>query len=316
MKSNTVKVIYICDACGYSSAKWLGKCPQCEAWDSFTEQYAPNTSGRRKIQKGKKSSAVTLSEVQTEGFRRQETGFDELDRVLGGGLVPGSVNLLGGEPGIGKSTILLQTAGNLSNSGIKTIYITGEESSVQIKSRAERLGVNGDKIIVGTETNIHQVLHEIETAGPSLAILDSIQTVYDPDLGSFPGTIGQIRETTAACIEYAKRTGTIFILSGHITKDGSIAGPKVLEHMVDTVLYFEGDKDFLYRIIRGVKNRFGPAGEIGVFEMRTEGLLEVKDPSGIFLSESLDGSGSIVTPMMEGSRPCLIDVNDKVVPPR
>jgi len=314
MKSSGQKVVYVCEGCGFSSPKWLGKCPQCGQWSSFAEQFARHESKGSRHSNKQKTLPISLDDITTEHFVRIDSGFDELNRVLGGGLATGSVNLLGGEPGIGKSTILLQIAGNISKSDFKSLYVTGEESEVQIRNRAERLGVLGNKVLITIETEVRDIIRTIEASEPALVIIDSIQTVYDPELGSFPGTIGQIRESTAAFIEYAKRTGVIFILAGHITKDGSIAGPKLLEHMVDTVLYFEGDRDFLYRIIRGVKNRFGPEGEIGVFEMKPSGLIEVRDPSGIFLSGTLEGSGSIVTPMMEGSRPFLIEVQGLVVP--
>ncbi|MCP4632548.1 MAG: DNA repair protein RadA [candidate division Zixibacteria bacterium] len=314
MASKTKKTIYICEKCGYESPKWLGKCPQCDEWDTFSEQLAPSKFRSSKTSLRLKSAAIPLPDIRSESFIRVDTGFVEFNRVLGGGLAPGSINLLGGEPGIGKSTILLQIAGKISDSGYSTVYISGEESEIQIKNRAERLGIDGTEIIISTETNIHEIIGIIKSTKPALTIIDSVQTVYDPDLGSFPGTISQIRESTALCTDYAKKSGTSFVLSGHITKDGSIAGPKLLEHMVDTVLYFEGDKDFLYRIIRGVKNRFGPAGEIGVFEMMNTGLVEIADPSGIFLSDTQNSSGSIVTPMMEGSRPFLVEVQALAVP--
>ncbi|MBD3168412.1 MAG: DNA repair protein RadA [candidate division Zixibacteria bacterium] len=314
MTRKSAKTVFECESCGYRSPKWLGKCPSCGGWDTFTEQKALSEGpSRLKIASGK-SFVEPLSEIRTEGYLRQKTGFSELDRTLGGGMVPGSVNLIGGEPGIGKSTILLQIAGNLSLNNITTFYVTGEESKAQIKSRADRLKISQESISITTETDISTVLGEIDRAKPTLVVIDSIQTMYEPEIGSYPGTVGQIRESAAACIEYAKKNDTIFILSGHITKEGVIAGPKVLEHMVDTVLYFEGDKDFLYRIIRGVKNRFGAAGEIGVFEMRSDGLAEVEDPSGVFLSSDEERTGSVVMPMMEGSRPFLIEVQALAVP--
>ncbi len=279
----------------------------------MAEQLAGDRSRRSAISADKRIDAVSLSEIGSEDFRKFSSGYGELDRVLGGGFAHGSVNLIGGEPGIGKSTLLLQVAQNLSNLDSKVLYVTGEESTVQVKNRADRLGINDSSILIATETNIYDITDYITGLKPTLVLIDSIQTIYNPDIGGYPGTVGQIRECTASFIEYAKKTGTIFILAGHITKEGNIAGPKLLEHMVDSVLYFEGDRDFLFRIIRGVKNRFGPAGEIGIFEMKSRGLVEVRDPSGIFLSDSTMGSGSVISPMMEGSRPFLIEVQGLVV---
>ncbi len=310
------KYEYICRNCGYSSPKWLGKCPQCGEWDSFDRQNVIIKPKRfaDKLNDNSATSLTPLPDINLEGFRRIDVGFEELNRVLGGGLVPCSVNLLGGEPGIGKSTILLQIAGYISQTGGRVIYITGEESAIQIKNRAERLKIDSRELLIGTETDIKEIIRKIDKINPTISIIDSIQAVYDQEVGGFPGTVGQIRESTAACIDYAKKTDTSFILAGHITKDGTIAGPKLLEHLVDTVLYFEGDKDYLYRIIRGVKNRFGPAGEIGVFEMRSGGLREVKNPSAIFLGEYLEQTGSVITPIMEGSRPFLIEVQALAAP--
>jgi DNA repair protein RadA/Sms len=303
---------YVCQNCSYSSLRWLGKCPECGQWNTFAEEISQ--SDKWKNFKNTKAGADVklanlskISGIEAENEKRIKTGIEELDRVLGGGIVPGSVILIGGDPGIGKSTLMMQVSDKIKNKTL--LYVSGEESAKQIKLRCSRLGIDKDDFYVLTETNLEIITAVIDKIKPEIVIIDSIQTVYISDLDSAPGTISQLRESAAALINLAKFGNTTFFLVGHITKEGFIAGPKVLEHMVDTVLQFEGERTHSYRILRAVKNRFGSTNEIGIFEMRAEGLTEVKNPSEIFLAERGRGaSGSVVSASMEGTRPILIEV--------
>ncbi len=303
-----------CQACGYVSPKWLGKCPDCAAWNSFSEErLTPKTL---KSTRGSAASQVQpLSSVTGGREQRSPLGIKELDRVLGGGLVKGALILIGGDPGIGKSTLLIQAAARLSESGGTVLYVSGEESPEQIKLRAERLSVDSDAIMLFPETVVETVIETARELKPSALIVDSIQTVYTEELPSAPGSVGQIRESAGKLMAFAKRADLPVFLIGHVTKEGAIAGPRVLEHMVDTVLYFEGDRGHPYRILRTVKNRFGSTNEIGVFQMTDRGLEEIENPSELFLSERpLDVSGSAVIASMEGTRPLLIEIQALVSP--
>lgn len=313
MKRSKATVIFVCQNCGTNSPRWVGKCPACEQWNTYVEEIAPKEKPNPIIKS--KSKPVLINEITTADENRLRTGINEMDRVLGGGLISGSTVLIGGDPGIGKSTLALQIFGKYSENGVKLLYITGEESSNQIRIRSKRLQVNGDNLYVVTETNIESIFNHIENNSPGIVVIDSIQTIYSADLPSAPGTVGQIRECTAKIIQYAKHNTVSFFLIGHVTKEGSIAGPKVLEHLVDTVLYFEGGKSHPFRILRAVKNRYGSTNEIGVFEMTNDGLQEVSNPSEIFLSERpMGSSGSIVTPSIEGTRPILVEIQALVSP--
>jgi DNA repair protein RadA/Sms len=302
----------VCAQCGYETYKWLGRCPECEEWNTLIEEIRPagKTGSPASV---RVTPAVPLTEVDESATTRLVTGIRELDRVLGGGLVPGSLILLGGDPGIGKSTLLLQLAHHLAEQGKTALYLSAEESLSQIRLRSIRLGINnGEILLVNTPdlTNFETYLEEIH---PEVVIIDSIQTVYIDGLSSLPGSVSQLRECTAKLNALAKKTGTAFFLVGHVTKDGALAGPKVLEHMVDVVIYFEGEKNYQFRILRAVKNRFGSTDEIGLLEMSGQGLIEVEDPSGIFLdAHESKVSGSSVVVSFEGSRALLIEVQTLV----
>lgn len=304
-KSNTK---YVCQSCGYVSPRWIGKCPNCNEWNTFVEEApVPASIARKSGGVSSKLNPIPLSEVDTITDVRFPTGIAEFDRVLGGGIVSGSVILLGGDPGIGKSTLMLQVALHLKKKVI--LYVTGEESPKQVKLRAERLGNISDTIQLLAETNLEIVADIIERATPDLVIVDSIQTLFHPNLESAPGSVGQVRESTALLTRIAKTKHVPIILIGHVTKEGVIAGPRVIEHMVDTVLQFEGERHYAYRILRGIKNRFGSTNEIGIFEMHDTGLCEVLNPSEVFLSERTYGaSGATIVASMEGTRPILIEV--------
>lgn len=304
--------IFFCQNCGYESSKWMGQCPGCREWNTFAEEpvsakKAPRSSGRnggRTDPKPQLLSQITLDEQQ-----RISSGIAELDRVLGGGIVPGSLVLVGGDPGIGKSTLLLQVCHNLVKNQVKVLYISGEESAQQIKLRAQRLGDFKDDLMILCETNLEVIQTVLEKTKPDIVVIDSIQTMYNEDVSSAPGSVSQVRESTGVFMQIAKGMGISVFLVGHVTKEGVVAGPRVLEHMVDTVLYFEGDRQAAYRILRGVKNRFGSTNEIGVFEMRDTGLVEVKNPSEYMLSgKPENASGSVVACSMEGTRPVLIEI--------
>ena len=331
MAGNKKKTAFFCQECGFESAKWTGQCPSCKAWNSMVEEPVRITAGGRGAGGAKGSSPsrspgfmlgadsrvarpVSLSSVKEAEEARFSTGFGELDRVLGGGAVAGSLVLVGGDPGIGKSTILLQTCCNMARGGLSVLYISGEESLRQIKLRASRVGGAPETLRFLCETNLETITDIIVHEKPQVVVIDSIQTMYSEEVASAPGSVSQVRETTAVLLRLAKETGITFFIVGHVTKEGTVAGPRVLEHMVDTVLYFEGDRYASYRILRGVKNRFGSTNEIGVFEMRREGLQEVLNPSEYMLSgRPLGASGSVVTCSMEGTRPMLTEVQALVV---
>ena len=306
------KQIFFCKECGYESAKWQGQCPGCRAWNTFVEEVVDKKSaGTLAKQKATASEAkvLPLSQIEMTYDKRVSTDMKELDRVLGGGIVQGSMVLVGGDPGIGKSTLLLQVCRNLSEHNIKVLYISGEESLQQIKIRAERIGNFGDSLKLLCETNLDTIKAVIDREKPQIVVIDSIQTMFNEEVSSAPGSVSQVRESTGVLMQIAKGMGISIFIVGHVTKEGVVAGPRVLEHMVDTVLYFEGDRHAAYRILRGVKNRFGSTNEIGVFEMRQDGLVEVENPSEYMLSGKPEGaSGSVVACSMEGTRPILLEV--------
>jgi DNA repair protein RadA/Sms len=311
------KTHFVCQACGYQAPKWLGKCPGCQEWNTLVEERVIDEKAPERDLFGFESEAVpiSLSEIIGEERGRFQIGIEEFDRVLGGGIVFGSVILVGGDPGIGKSTLLLQMMNRLASTGRKVLYISGEESLQQTKMRADRLGISSEHLLVVSETSLEKILQDIQTLRPSTAVVDSIQTIYSSELPSMPGSIGQVREASSRLLYLAKHLSIPIFLVGHVTKEGSIAGPKVLEHMVDTVLYIEGEATHAFRILRAVKNRFGSTNEIGVFEMKDSGLAEVVSPSEFFLSErTRTTSGSVVMPSLEGSRPILIELQALVVP--
>jgi len=310
-----IKTAFFCQNCGHQSPKWLGKCPSCDEWNRFAEEEirAIDPAGPAGIQFNE--APLPIDEIVADEKERMTTGIAEMDRVLGGGIVNGSVTLVGGDPGIGKSTLLLQVVNNMAEKDLKILYISGEESAKQIKLRGIRLGASSKNLLVLVEIDLDIIVKHIKEISPRAVVIDSIQTMYSPVLTSAPGSVGQVRESSARLILLAKKTGIPIFLVGHVTKDGSIAGPKVLEHMVDTVLYFEGDSSHAYRIIRAMKNRFGPTNEIGVFEMRSNGLIEVANPSAFFLTERPEGApGSVVVPSIEGTRPILIEIQALVNP--
>ncbi len=309
--------IFYCQECGYESAKWMGQCPGCHTWNSFVEEpvrrapakTAGAPGGSLAGQPAAAGKPHSLSEISLEKESRILTGIEELDRVLGGGIVPGSLVLVGGDPGIGKSTLLLQMCRLLADSGRKVLYISGEESLQQIKMRAQRIGEFSDSLRLLCETRLRDIEDTIAREQPEIVIIDSIQTMYQEEVSAAPGSVSQVRESTGVFLRIAKGYGVSVFIVGHVTKEGTVAGPRVLEHMVDSVLYFEGDRHASYRILRGVKNRFGSTNEIGVFEMRQEGLHEVKNPSEFMLNGKPQGaSGSVVSCSMEGTRPILVEI--------
>lgn len=310
------KTVFTCQSCGYQAAKWLGRCTECGSWGSLVEESSAPAASNRPAwgASGVSAKPVLLHEVQHEEQSRRLTGIAELDRVLGGGVVAGSLVLLGGDPGIGKSTLLLAALDRLSRDR-PALYVTGEESLAQTKLRAERLEVKSEQLHLYAETDAEKVLHAAEKLAPGALVVDSIQTMFLPELGSAPGSISQVREVAGRLMAFAKKSGVPTFLVGHVTKEGSIAGPRVLEHMVDTVLYFEGERGHPFRILRAHKNRFGSTNEIGVFEMKGSGLREVPDPSALFLAERPKGqSGSVVTSTINGTRPLLVEVQALVAP--
>ena len=303
--------VYFCQHCGFESAKWMGQCPGCKEWNSFVEEVIDRKSGpSANVKKALEDvKPLPLSAVQSADEKRTSTDMKELDRVLGGGIVKGSLVLVGGDPGIGKSTLLLQVCKNLSNKNISVLYISGEESLQQIKIRAERIGTFSDSLELLCETNLDVIKEVIIRKKPSMVIVDSIQTMFSENIASAPGSVSQVREATSIFMQIAKGMDISIFIVGHVTKEGVVAGPRVLEHMVDTVLYFEGDRHESYRILRGVKNRFGSTNEIGVFEMRNVGLIEVENPSEFMLSgKPMGASGSVVACSMEGTRPILLEI--------
>lgn len=308
------KTVYFCQNCGNESSKWLGQCPACKEWNTFVEELVkPQSAARAKLLKA--TEATTLSKVSLEEEERIKTGIRELDRVLGGGIVKGSLTLVGGDPGIGKSTLLLQVCQRLSQQHKKLLYVSGEESLGQIKMRAMRIGEFTDSLELLCETNLDLIREVIEKKKPDLVIIDSIQTMFNEEVSSAPGSVSQVRETTNILMQTAKGMGISIFIIGHVTKEGTVAGPRVLEHMVDTVLYFEGERNATYRILRGVKNRFGSTNEIGVFEMRDVGLVEVENPSEYMLQgRPENASGSVVACSLEGTRPILVEIQALVSP--
>lgn len=303
---------YVCQQCGSAQAKWMGRCPDCGEWNSLVETVVEHKSARARgasLIQTLQSQPRLLRDVSADGFERISLAMDELDRVLGGGLVPGSLVLIGGDPGIGKSTLLLQASAALAMADNPVLYVSGEESAQQIKLRAARIGLTGDGLYVLTETNIGVIIGHIEQLRPRLVVIDSIQTVYLDELDSAAGSVSQVRESAAQLMQVAKGHGIPIFLIGHVTKAGAIAGPRVLEHIVDTVLYLEGDRFHAYRLLRCVKNRFGASSEVGVFEMRDVGMAEVANPSEVFLAERLlNAAGSAIAVTLEGTRPLLVEI--------
>lgn len=313
------KTKYVCQECGYESAKWMGKCPSCNNWNSMTEEMeASNSYNRHTFASGAKSASgkpEKITEIESQKEPRITTSLKEFNRVLGGGIVPGSLVLIGGDPGIGKSTLLLQVSSQLAEKGLPVLYISGEESTQQTKLRADRLGIAADLLYVLSETNLFDIARQIEEVEPSFVVIDSIQTIYRDEVASAPGSVSQVRECTSELMKIAKTNGIPIFIVGHVTKEGSIAGPRLLEHMVDAVLYFEGERHHAFRILRGVKNRFGSTNEMGIFEMKEKGLAEVLNPSEIFLEERSHGAaGSTVVASMEASRPVLVEIQALISP--
>ncbi len=307
-----VKSTFVCQECGHESARWLGKCPGCDAWNTMVQEIHATAAGQRSTSSVGLSTGdkpVAIAQIDIEDSPRISSGSIELDRVLGGGIVPASVVLVGGDPGIGKSTILLQLAASISSSYGTVLYISGEESTRQIRMRADRLGSLSDRLFVLSETNMDLIVQHATQMQPALLVVDSIQTVFRPDLPNAPGSVSQVRECSAELLRLAKTKGIAVFIVGHVTKEGALAGPRVLEHIVDTVLYFEGERHASFRVLRAVKNRFGSTNEIGLWEMRETGLVEVLNASELFLSERpLHTSGSVVVPSLEGTRPLLVEV--------
>ena len=312
------KTVYVCSNCGYSSPRFLGRCPNCGEWNTLVEEKVQPESAQSRSRitiDGNKTKPTRISDIHSEDTPRVQTKMPELNRVLGGGIVPGSLILIGGDPGIGKSTLLLQVSGQLNQTGGTVLYVSGEESANQIKMRAERLDVTGDQFYIYPETDMASIRATIETMKPDYVIIDSVQTMMEPDVTSAIGSVAQIREVTAELMQIGKSNNITIFIVGHVTKGGAIAGPKILEHMVDTVLYFEGDLHHAYRILRSVKNRFGSTNELGIFEMQNGGLYEVSNPSEMFLEERLkDATGSAIVVSMEGTRPILVEIQALVTP--
>ncbi len=304
------RAVFLCTECGYEAPKWMGRCPECMSWNSFAERVkGPHGAKGQRGVASNGTTPVEMAALADEDEARIPLGVDELDRVLGGGVVAGSIVLIGGDPGIGKSTLLLQAASSLARRGRNVLYVSGEESARQVKMRSARLGVTGERLFVLTETNLEAALAQAESSSQALVIIDSVQTVYSESLDQAPGSIAQLRQCAMDAMRWAKRTGVPVFLVGHVTKDGEIAGPRLLEHIVDAVLYLEGERFSSYRLLRGVKNRFGSIDEIGVFEMTGGGMRGVENPSEAFIAERARGGvGSVVVPTLEGSRPLLVEV--------
>ena len=306
------KTVYICSECGYETPRWLGKCPECESWNTLIEQESASVRAEEKKLKrapGSDAEAMRVDKIPDQAMERRTSGIAELDRVLGGGVVDGSLVLVGGDPGIGKSTLLTQLCANMGRDGARVLYVSGEESARQIKMRANRLGVDNSGFYVLSENDMNTVEKRMLELSPMVMVVDSIQTMYRPEMASAPGSVSQVRECASMLMRVAKLSGCSIFLVGHVTKEGAIAGPRVLEHMVDAVLYFEGDRQHQYRLLRAVKNRFGSVNELGMFEMSEKGMIEVENASEALLSERAhDASGAVVMCAMEGSRPLLTDV--------
>jgi DNA repair protein RadA/Sms len=308
MKKKT-KTVFICQTCGAKSPKWLGKCPDCGQWDTYVEETERSRPHRRTFRGAVHTRPIPIDSVELDDESRTMTGIQEFDRVLGGGLVTGSLILIGGDPGIGKSTLMLQALYGLSGQGYKVLYVSGEESIRQIRLRSRRLGTISHELLVVSEIEMEAIMGMVEDEKPDFLVIDSIQTMFNSELSSAPGSVTQVRESAMRLMIMAKQSGIPTFLVGHVTKEGAIAGPRLLEHMVDTVLYFEGDRSHVFRILRAVKNRFGSTNEIGVFEMKENGLCEVPNPSAVFLSERPENApGSVVTACMEGTRPILVEL--------
>ena len=302
------KTVFICQECGYESLKWVGKCPSCGAWNSLQEEFKTQSENNIKSNTALRE-ARSILEIKSAEYERYDTHIKELNRVLGGGLVQGSVTLISGDPGIGKSTLLLQVAANISSKNGNVLYISGEESEEQIKIRGDRLGANSPNLFILSETNMEQIVYNIESVKPKFVIIDSIQTVYNPIILSAPGSVSQVRECSSKLVRIAKEKNIPIFIVAHVTKQGELAGPRVLEHMVDTVLSFEGERSGEFRVLRSVKNRFGATSEIGVFQMVNEGLIEINNPSEVFLEETnFNQEGSVVIGIVEGTRPILVEV--------
>ncbi len=317
------KTAYVCQECGYDSVKWLGRCPGCGAWNTMVEEKVQPAKDAKGIRLGLSDAASPqpIAAVETEDLPRFPTGSAELDRVLGGGIIPGSVVLIAGDPGVGKSSLTLSVCAAVARCGKKVLYVTGEESTRQVRLRADRLDALAEGLYVVSETNLETIARHIENIRPELLIIDSIQTIFRPDIESAPGSVSQVRECSVELLRIAKTQGIAAFIVGHVTKDGSLAGPRVLEHIVDTVLFFEGEKNAEYRVLRAVKNRFGSTNEIGLFEMRDTGLTDVPDASKLFLSDRRADSGTVIIPTVEGTRPLLVELQALVaqtpyVPPR
>lgn len=312
--AKSTNTAFFCTECGYESAKWMGQCPGCKSWNTFVEEPKEKSSKNKKTGNSnilgvKNNEPVQMARVSLEETERISTDMPELDRVLGGGIVPGSLTLVGGDPGIGKSTLLLQVCKNLADKGLKILYVSGEESLKQIKIRGDRIGQFNDNLLLLCETNLQSISEQIKKLSPTVVIIDSIQTMYNEEVGAAPGSVSQVRESTGILLQLAKGLCVSVFVVGHVTKEGTVAGPRVLEHMVDAVLYFEGDRHASYRILRGVKNRFGSTNEIGVFEMQKDGLKEVANPSEFMLDgRPENASGSVVSCSMEGTRPLLLEI--------
>ena len=309
------KTVFFCSECGHKSSKWLGQCPACKSWNTFVEEKQSVTKKGGAKPRRASASPMNMSEVSIKSEERIPTGIGELDRVLGGGIVTGSLSLVGGDPGIGKSTLLLQVCRNLVNAKRKVLYVSGEESAHQIKMRAERIGAFEDELLLFCETILEEILEGIRKVRPEFVVIDSIQTMFSEELTAAAGSVSQVREVTAQMMRIAKEENIAVFIVGHVTKEGVVAGPRTLEHMVDTVLYFEGEREAAYRILRGVKNRFGSTNEIGVFEMCADGLTEVENPSKMMLNgRPVDASGSVVVCSLEGTRPILIEIQALISP--
>ena len=306
------KTMFVCQQCGYDAPKWLGRCPGCGQWNTMAEEVIQQEKDSRQqglnLGLSDKSRPVPITQVRVEDLPRITSGSGELDRVLGGGIIPGSMVLIVGDPGIGKSSLNLKVCSNLAEAGKSVLYVTGEESTRQVRMRADRLNAVSEKLMIASETNLEVIEKHILDIKPSLLVIDSIQTIFRPDVQSAPGSVSQVRECAVELLRIAKTNGISVLVIGHVTKDGTLAGPRVLEHIVDTVLYFEGGSNSEYRLLRAVKNRFGSTNEIGLFEMRGIGLVDVPDASKLFLSERTEDAGSILVPTMEGTRPLLVEV--------